>query len=105
MRYTVGLRGSNMHLMGFPEGKNGEDGREEFLRSDSKNFPEVKKNMNFEMTVIVVLHPQSWSSLCKNNLELKQQYSNTVLEGTPTQGLKLMGIVFQVKSTVINALP
>lgn len=48
-----------MHLMGFPEGKNGEDGREEFLRSDSKNFPEVKKNMNFEMKVIVVLHPQS----------------------------------------------
>lgn len=105
MDHGVGLRGSNMLLVGFSEGNNGEDGREEFLRNDVENFPEVKENKSFEMKVIVVLHPQSWSSLSKNNLELKQQYSNTVLEGTSTQGLKLMGIVFQVKSTVINALP
>lgn len=50
-----------------------------------ENFPAVKKTMSSEIKVIVVLHPQSWSSLCKNNSELRQQYSSAVLEGMSTQ--------------------
>lgn len=37
---------SNTLLIGFPEGKNGEDSREEFGEAIVENFPEGKKNVS-----------------------------------------------------------
>lgn len=105
MRYGYGLRSSNMHLIGFPEEKMETIAEKKIGEVIAENFPEVKKNISSEIESFVVFHLLSWTSLCKNNWELRRQYSNAVLEGMSTQGLKLMGTVFQVKCTVINALP